>query len=66
LPVEGLLERLELVVARDDEVEEGDQRTLELGAAARVDGRGREGLPHLGEGKKGRYWRVGVGWRHRG
>ena len=47
LPVEGLLERLELVVTRHDQVEEGHQRALELSAAARVDGGGRESLPHL-------------------
>ena len=39
LAVEGLFERLHLVLARDRQVEERDERALELGAAARVDRR---------------------------
>eukprot|EP00962_Isochrysis_galbana_P018404 scaffold5311_cov120-Isochrysis_galbana.AAC.13 len=54
LPVEGLLERLELVLAREHQVEERDQRALEFGAAASVDGRRREGLPHDGLADVGR------------
>ena len=40
LAVEGLLERAPLVGAGQDEVEECDERALELGAAAGVDGGG--------------------------
>mmetsp|Transcript_34480 Transcript_34480/g.90737 ORF Transcript_34480/g.90737 Transcript_34480/m.90737 type:complete len:386 (+) Transcript_34480:534-1691(+) len=46
LAVESFLEALPLVGARGDEVEERDERALELRAAARVDRRWREGLPH--------------------
>jgi hypothetical protein len=46
--VEGLLERLHLVAARHEEVEQRDDRALELGAARAADGVGAEGLPDDG------------------
>lgn len=46
LAVERLLERANLVGAGDEQVEEGDDRALELGSATVVDRRGGEGLPH--------------------
>mmetsp|Transcript_59204 Transcript_59204/g.125848 ORF Transcript_59204/g.125848 Transcript_59204/m.125848 type:complete len:316 (+) Transcript_59204:729-1676(+) len=46
LAVHGLLDGPDLVVARDEEVEQGDDGALELRPASRVDGRGAEGLPH--------------------
>ena len=45
---ERLAERAALVVPREEEVEERDDGALEFGAAAGVDGRGREGLPDDG------------------
>ena len=54
LAVEGLLDALPLIGTRDDEVEEGDEGALELGAAARVDRRRRERLPHDGLADVGR------------
>ncbi|KAJ6440062.1 tRNA isopentenyltransferase [Purpureocillium lavendulum] len=48
LPVEGLLQGTLLVGPGHEEVEEGDDGALELGAAAGVDGGRGEGLPHDG------------------
>ena len=45
---EGLAESAALVVPGEEEVEERDDGALEFGAAAGVDGRGREGLPDDG------------------
>lgn len=46
LAVEGLLERNRLVGPGEEQVDESNDGTLELGATAGVDGRGRESLPH--------------------
>ena len=46
LPVEGLSQGPDLVLARGEEVEQRDDGPLELGAAPGVDGGGGEGLPH--------------------
>ena len=43
--VEGFLERANLVRAREEQVEEGDDRAFKLGASARVHRRRRESLP---------------------
>ena len=45
LPVERLAQRPDLVLPGGEQVEEGDDGALELGAAPRVDGGGREALP---------------------
>jgi hypothetical protein len=45
---ERLTERTALVVPGEHEVEEGNERTLELGSAAGVDRGGGEGLPNYG------------------
>ena len=45
LPVEGLPEGADLVLAGGEQVEERDHGALELGAAAGVDGGGGETLP---------------------
>mmetsp|Transcript_17052 Transcript_17052/g.29342 ORF Transcript_17052/g.29342 Transcript_17052/m.29342 type:complete len:323 (-) Transcript_17052:390-1358(-) len=45
LAVDGLLDGADLVVARDEEVEERDDGALELGSTSGVDGGGTEGLP---------------------
>mmetsp|Transcript_57425 Transcript_57425/g.128203 ORF Transcript_57425/g.128203 Transcript_57425/m.128203 type:complete len:393 (-) Transcript_57425:510-1688(-) len=45
LPVEGLFESAPLVWSREQQVEESDESTLELGTATGVDGGGRERLP---------------------
>lgn len=45
LPVERLPEGATLVVPGEEEVEERDEGSLELGSSTRVDGRGGEGLP---------------------
>lgn len=45
-PVERLLEGATLVVPGEEEVEEGDEGSFELGSASGVDGRGGEGLPN--------------------
>jgi len=44
LSVEGLLERAHLVVTGGQQMEQGDDRSLELSAAAGIDGGRREGL----------------------
>ena len=46
LAVEGLAQGAHLVLARGQQVEQGDDGALELGAAARVDRRRTERLPH--------------------
>ena len=46
LPVEGLSQGPDLVLAGGEEVEQRDDGPLELGAAPGVDGGGGEGLPH--------------------
>ena len=48
LPVESLPESPDLVLPGGQEMEEGDHGSLELGAAAGVDGGGAKGLPHDG------------------
>ena len=48
LPVEGLSQGPDLVLARGEEVEQRDDGPLELGAAPGVDGGGGEGLPDDG------------------
>ena len=48
ITVEGFLEGPGLVVPSEEEMEQGDQGTLELGSTAGVDGRGGEGLPDDG------------------
>ena len=45
LPVERLAQSADLVLPGGEQVEEGDDGALELGAASRVDGGGREALP---------------------
>jgi hypothetical protein len=46
LAVEGFLQGADLVVLRDQQVEQGDDGALELGATASVDGGRGEGLPY--------------------
>lgn len=46
LAVERFLERATLVVPGEEEVEQGDEGTLELGSSTSVDRRRREGFPH--------------------
>mmetsp|Transcript_30829 Transcript_30829/g.66633 ORF Transcript_30829/g.66633 Transcript_30829/m.66633 type:complete len:351 (+) Transcript_30829:714-1766(+) len=46
LSVHGLLDGADLVIARDEQVEQCDDGTFELGTASGVDGGGTEGLPH--------------------
>ena len=45
LPPESLAQRTAFIVPREQEVEHGDNGTLELGPTADVDGGGGEGLP---------------------
>mmetsp|Transcript_29905 Transcript_29905/g.54997 ORF Transcript_29905/g.54997 Transcript_29905/m.54997 type:complete len:351 (+) Transcript_29905:815-1867(+) len=46
LSVDGLLDGADLVIARDEQVEKGDDGTFELRTASSVDGGRTEGLPH--------------------
>lgn len=48
LPVEGLAQGPDLVLSGGEQVEEGNDSALELGAAPRVDRGGREALPDDG------------------